>query len=219
MLIAGIDEAGRGPVFGPMVLAVASIEKAHEEKLLEFGVKDSKLLTAKQRESQLPEIKKLVNEFLTVKILPQEIDSLRNWKSLNEIEAMRIGALLNALKEKPEIVFIDAPDIKAENFAKRIKKYIDFKTILRSEHKADVNYPIVSAASVIAKIERDAAIAELSKSIGEDIGSGYPHDPVTISFLKEWVHKNNALPDFARKSWQTSQDCLDKKFQKKLLEC
>ena len=173
MLIAGIDEAGRGPVFGPMVLAVASIEKAHEEKLLEFGVKDSKLLTAKQRESQLPEIKKLVNEFLTVKILPQEIDSLRNWKSLNEIEAMRIGALLNALKEKPEIVFIDAPDIKAENFAKRIKKYIDFKTILRSEHKADVNYPIVSAASVIAKIERDEAI----------------------------------------------QDCLDKKFQKKLLEC
>lgn len=216
MLIAGIDEAGRGPVLGPMVLAVATIEKSLEENLLEIGVKDSKLLTKLQREEQFGPIKKTLHEFATSHIFPQEIDSLRTWKSLNEIEAMRIGGLLNGLKQKPEIVFIDAPDIKQENFAKRIKKYINFETILRSEHKADVKYPIVSAASIIAKIERDEAIEELSKKTGCSIGSGYPHDPETIAFLNDCIKKNKQLPDFARKSWQTSRDLMDKKFQKKL---
>ncbi|MDD5163263.1 MAG: ribonuclease HII [Candidatus ainarchaeum sp.] len=216
MLIAGIDEAGRGPVLGPMVLAVASIEKSQEELLIEIGVKDSKLLTKNQREEQLGPIKKALLEFATIKISPLEIDSLRTWKSLNEIEAMRIGALLNGLKEKPEIVFIDSPDIKQENFGKRIKKYINFETILRTEHKADINYPIVSAASIIAKTERDSAIAELAEKAGCTIGSGYPHDPETICFLNDCMKKNNQLPDFARKTWQTSQGMLDKKFQKKL---
>ena len=114
------------------------------------------------------------------------------------------------------IVFIDAPDIKQENFGKRIRKYINFKTILRSEHKADINYPIVSAASIIAKIERDSAIEALAKKAGCRIGSGYPHDPETIAFLNDCIKKNNQLPDFARKSWQTSVDLIDKKFQKKL---
>ncbi|MDD5148416.1 MAG: ribonuclease HII [Candidatus ainarchaeum sp.] len=217
MLIAGIDEAGRGPVLGPMVLAVASIEKNLEERLLEIGVRDSKLLSKAQREEQFNPIKSALKEFATVHIQPEEIDSLRTWKSLNEIEAMRIGALLNNLKEKPEIVFIDAPDIKQENFGKRIRKYINFQTILRTEHKADLNYPIVSAASIIAKIERDAAIEELAKKAGCRIGSGYPHDPDTISFLNDCIKKNNQLPGFARKSWQTTRNILDKKFQKKLV--
>jgi ribonuclease HII len=199
-----------------MVLAVASIEKSQEEKLLEIGVRDSKLLTKSQREEQFNPIKKVLFEYATIKISPNEIDSLRTWKSLNEIEAMRIGALLNGLKKKPEIVFIDSPDIKQENFGKRIKKYINFETILRTEHKADVNYPIVSAASIIAKIERDAAIAELAQKAGCSIGSGYPHDPETIGFLNDCIKKNKQLPDFARKTWRTSQDLLDKKCQKKL---
>lgn len=218
MLIAGIDEAGRGPILGPMVLAVASIEKRHEEKLIELGVKDSKLLQRAERESQYGQIKKLVRESLTNSVSPREIDVLRDWKSLNEIEAMRIGSLLNALKKKPDIVFIDSPDVKEENFAKRIRKYIDFKTILRTEHKADMKYPIVSAASVIAKIERDQAIKELTKETGHEIGSGYPHDPLTIKFLEGWMKKNNELPEFARKSWQTAQNLLDKKYQKKIME-
>ncbi|MFH1256499.1 MAG: ribonuclease HII [Candidatus Diapherotrites archaeon] len=215
MLIAGVDEAGRGPCLGPMVLAVASIEKKEEDSLLEIGVKDSKLLSAKQREEQFGKITKAVKEFSFTAISAEEIDSLRDRKSLNEIEAMRIGALLNGLKRKPEIVFIDSPDCISGNFAKRIKKFISFETMLVAEHKADVNYPIVSAASIIAKVHRDDEIKKLEREFGR-IGSGYPHDEDTIAFLKGFLKKNKSLPSFARKSWITSQNMLEEQFQKKL---
>ncbi len=215
MLIAGIDEAGLGPCLGPMVLCVATIEKAEEEKLLEIGVKDSKQLTASQREKQFGQLQKVLREFRTIHILPHEMDALMDWKSLNEIEAMKIGYLLNSLKEKPEVVFIDSPDVIEKNFARRIRKYVSYGLKIKSEHKADVNYPKVSGASIIAKVERDAVIAELAKEFGE-IGSGYSHDPKTIAFLENWMKHNKALPHFARKAWDTNKRILDKKFQKSL---
>src|SRR3989344_7069004 len=141
MLIAGVDEAGRGPALGPMVLSIASIEKKDEEKLVKLGVKDSKLLTEKERERQNKELPKILFEFNSVHIGPAEIDQLRDRKSLNEIEAMRIGYLLNSLKTKPDIVYIDSPDPIARNFGKRIEKYISFGLEIRAEHKADLNYP------------------------------------------------------------------------------
>ncbi|MFA4856067.1 MAG: ribonuclease HII [archaeon] len=215
MLIAGVDEAGRGPALGPMVLSIASIEKKDEEKLVKLGVKDSKLLTEKERERQNKELPKILFEFNSVHIGPAEIDQLRDRKSLNEIEAMRIGYLLNSLKRKPDIAYIDSPDPIAKNFGKRIEKYISFSLEIRAEHKADLNYPIVGAASIIAKVERDAAIKRLCRQHG-NMGSGYPHDPDTISFLCNWVKKNKSLPDFARKSWETSKNIENKVFQKKL---
>jgi len=215
MLIAGIDEAGRGPALGPMVLSIATIEKKDEELLRKLGVKDSKLLQAKERQRQRRELRKILYEFNSVKIPAAEIDSLRDRKSLNEIEAMRIGYLLNSLKKKPEVAYVDAPDPIAKNFGKRIKKYISFGLTIKAEHKADVNYPIVSAASIIAKVERDTAIERLCRKYGK-LGSGYPHDPDTIAFLCNWVKKNKSLPDFARKSWETSKNIENKVFQKKL---
>ncbi|MFH1545082.1 MAG: ribonuclease HII [archaeon] len=215
MLIAGIDEAGRGPVFGPMVLAVACIEKKEEEKLLDLGVKDSKLLSAKERNSCFRKIKKTVCELNSTQLAAEELDLLMDRKSLNEIEAMKVGFLLNNLKVKPEVVFVDAPDRIEENFAKRIKKYCSFDCIIKSEHKADSRYPIVSAASIIAKVERDKVISKLAKKFGS-IGSGYPHDEVTISFLQKWVKEKKCLPPFSRKNWSTSQNALNKVFQKKM---
>ena len=215
MLIAGVDEAGRGPAVGPMVLAVAAIAKRDEEKLVKLGVKDSKQLSPEERVRQHAELKGILSEYSTTHIPPNEIDSLRDRRSLNEIEAMRIGMLLNGLKQKPDVVFVDSPDPIAANFGERIKHYINFSTKIRAEHKADVNYPIVSAASIIAKVERDAVIMELCKCYGE-IGSGYPHDPKTISFLCNWVKRHKALPAIARKSWSTSQRIQNTVFQKKL---
>ena len=92
---------------------------------------------------------------------------------------------------------------------------MDFDCIIKSEHKADLNYPIVSAASIIAKIERDLEIKNLSKKYGE-LGSGYPGDEITIRFLDNWMKSNDSLPEFARNSWDTSRRVLDRKFQKKL---
>ncbi len=215
MLIAGVDEAGRGPALGPMVLSIATIEKKHEEKLKKIGVKDSKLLTAKERARQRALLKDALYESNTTSVSARQIDSLRDRKSLNEIEAMRIGYLLNSLRHKPDVVYVDAPDVIEANFAKRIRKYISFNVDIKSEHKADMNYPIVSAASILAKVERDAAVERLCRRYG-NIGSGYSHDPNTIAFLCNWVKKNKALPGCARKSWETSANALDGVFQKKL---
>lgn len=202
---------------GPLVIGVATIEKAHEDKLLEIGVKDSKMLTPKQRSTMFGQLNGVCKEFSTVHIPAEELDGLMNFKSLNEIEAMRIGKLLNSLKDKPQVVYVDSADIVEANFAKRIKKYLNFDTIVIAEHKADVNYPVVSAASIVAKVERDAAIDELAKKFGK-LGSGYSHDEVTIKFLREWISKHKSLPSFARRAWITNQNLLDESFQKKIFE-
>ncbi|MDO8627207.1 MAG: ribonuclease HII [Candidatus Diapherotrites archaeon] len=215
MLIAGIDEAGRGPALGPLSIACAVIEKEREEELISLGVTDSKLLTPKQREEFYTQLPEILHEFNFLQIQPKELDELMQRKSLNEIEAMKIGFLLNNLKEKPEIVFVDSPDPVSSEFAKRIQKYISFKVKIVSEHKADFKYPIVSAASIIAKVERDKEISELTKIHGR-IGSGYPSDPETIKFIEEYLKKFGKLPEFARKKWQTNQRLVDEKFQQKL---
>jgi len=215
MLIAGIDEAGRGPCLGPLVMAVTLIEKKDEEKLIELGVKDSKDLSPKERERQFGEIKKIVIENYCSHALPKEIDRLMLRKSLNEIEAMHAARLLNKLKKKPALVYVDSPDVVMEEFGKRIQKYITFPTKIISEHKADSNYPIVSAASVLAKVERDAAIKKLSEEFGE-VGSGYPGDGATINFLRKYFNKNNCWPAFVRQSWQTIKNLQDEKHQTKL---
>lgn len=217
MLIAGIDEAGRGPALGPLVMAVACISKENENKLIEIGVKDSKLLSLQQREIQLPQIKKVLHEFEIIKIEASEIDELRNRQNLNEIEAMKAGHLLNSLKVKPDVVYVDAPDVIAHKFGARIEKYISFPVEIKSEHKADINYPIVSAASIIAKTTRDNEIKKLSEKYGE-MGSGYPHDPVTINFINKWTSEKGELPPFARASWDTNKKILDNQFQSKLGE-
>jgi ribonuclease HII len=216
MLIAGIDEAGRGPVLGPMVIAITVIEKEQEEKLKELGVTDSKLLSEKKRLELLPKIKETVIEFNSVKIQAEEIDGFMLRKSLNELEAMKAAYLINSLKATPDLVLIDSPDLIESNFEKRIRKYLNKKIKIISQHKADLNYLIVGASSIIAKTERDEEIKKLSKEFKCDLGTGYPHDEKTISFIKNYLKKNNRLPECARKKWNTSTRLSDERFQQKL---
>lgn len=215
MLIAGIDEAGRGPCLGPLVLAIAMVEKSDEEKLTSLGVKDSKQLSAQERERQFPRIKRITRESHCIHISPQEIDELMTRRSLNEIEAMYAARLIDMLGEKPEVIFVDSPDVVMSEFAKRIKKYTSCASRIVSEHKADQNYPVVSAASVIAKVERDGVIKKIAQEYGE-LGSGYPGDEATIMFLKKYLLQHSVLPPFVRKSWQTIGALESERFQKKL---
>lgn len=215
MLIAGIDEAGRGPCLGPLVMAITVIEKEDEEKLIELGVKDSKITPIKVREDQYEKIKKIVSEEATSHIEAEELDELMKRKSLNEIEAMHAGKLINSLKSRPDVIYIDSPDVVMAEFGKRIEKYVSFPVKIVSEHKADVNYPVVSAASVLAKVERDAEIKKISEEFGE-VGSGYPHDEQTIRFLKNYLLHHSELPKIVRHSWQTISSLKNEKFQKKL---
>ncbi|MDO8428470.1 MAG: ribonuclease HII [Candidatus Diapherotrites archaeon] len=217
MLIAGIDEAGRGPVLGPMVIAVTVIDKNQEEDFRKLGIKDSKELTVFERKELYPKIIEQAVEWKFVKIEAEELDELMKQHSLNEIEAIKIGGLLNSLKKIPDIVIVDSPDVIQANFGIRIKKYYKKNCIMRTEHKADQNHVIVGAASIIAKVERDQAIEKYAQEFGE-IGSGYSHDPKTIQFLKNWLKTHSDLPKIARRQWQTSEKALNEKYQKKLGE-
>ncbi len=212
--ILGIDEAGRGAVLGSLVICGALISESKLLSLTKLKVKDSKLLSELQRETLEPKIKAVLNSFEIIKITPSEIDEKRKTISLNDIEAMDMCNIINKLK--PDAVCIDAIDSNIKTFKARLKKYLEFtpkEMILK--HKADVLFPIVSAASILAKVERDRDIKKLSETYGE-IGSGYPSDPVTVSFLKSWLKEHKTLPPIVRESWSTAEELKSKKKQKSL---
>ncbi len=218
MLIGGIDEAGRGPCFGPMTITLAIAEKEAEKELKKMGVKDSKELLPNKRKALIEGIKNSILEEKTQIIAPIEINDLMTQHSLNEIEALRIAQIINEVKNTPEIIYVDSPDAVKGAFEKRIRKYLSKerqKIKIIAENKADANYVIVGAASIIAKVTRDEEIEQLTKKFG-DFGSGYPSDPKTQKFLADYVEKNKKLPPFARIFWKTCTDALDKIGQQKL---
>ncbi len=191
MHISGIDEAGRGPILGPMVIAGVKIDKELEIKLREIGVKDSKKLTRKRREKLYPLILKM-GEVKTIRVDPEEIDS----RSLTEIEAEKIVQLARELNG--DLTYVDC--VGALSFSSLLNDVIGDMMLVVS-HKADVLYPVVSAASIVAKVQRDWAVDGLAEKYGE-IGSGYPADKRTINFLRGYVKENGCLPECARKRWK-----------------
>jgi ribonuclease HII len=215
MLVAGVDDAGRGAVIGPLVIAGVLVKEEDLPRLREIGVRDSKLLSPHRREVLATEIRKIVRKESVVKLSPREIDvvvaSGRKLHKLNYLEAQTMARVIEELR--PELVYVDASDVLEERFKQHILECTSFPVNIVSEHKADRNYPVVSAASIIAKVERDTEIAELSKELG-DIGSGYPSDPRTISFLKKCCEKLEEYPDFVRRSWKPAKRVMGEKCSK-----
>lgn len=202
MDILGIDEAGRGSVLGPLVIAGVIIPENMHSVLERMGVKDSKRLTRSRRHILSRKLMKMF-DYETVIISASEIDQLRaDDVNLNEIE--RLGMEKIILKCNADKVIVDAVDIKADRFQEVISKSTGANVI--AEHKADDNYIEVSAASIIAKQTRDELIGQLNKDYRKmgGIGSGYPSDPKTKKFLANFTY--DEMPDFVRKSWATVQN-------------
>ncbi len=214
--ILGIDEAGRGAVIGPMVIAGVLIEKRDEQVLKELKVRDSKLLTVRQREFFYHKVADIAKDYLVIKIPANEIDELRKTKNLNRIEAEKMAEIIRALK--PDVAVVDAPQVSADKFKQYLSALAKNDTEIIAENKADKNYPVVAAASVLAKVERDREIEKIKKMVGVDFGVGYSHDERTIKFLQELIDKDKKFPDFVRKSWITAIDIKDKKEQKTLMD-
>ena len=199
MDILGIDEAGRGSVLGPMVIVGVVVPEKMEKVLERMGVKDSKRLTPNRRTILSRKLRKMFPYEIVV-ISAREIDDLRaQGVNLNEIEKNAMESIL--LKLKPEKAIVDAVDVKAERFQENLR--IDTSVDVIAEHKADDKYIEVSAASIIAKAERDDYIKEINKEYIKSggIGSGYPSDPTTKEFLSNYAY--DEMPDFVRKSWAT----------------
>ena len=128
--------------------------------------------------------------------------------NLNWLEADVQAQLINKLK--PEKVIVDCPSNNIEAYSEYVRKKLNVDCELVCEHKADMNHLVVGAASILAKVTRDRAIEEIKKKVGQDIGSGYPADPVTKAFISD---NYNKYPDIFRKSWQTYKNLIAKKQQ------
>ena len=203
-MIAGVEEAGRGPVLGPMVLCGLLFEERALRELKAAGVKDSKLLSPKRRETLADFVSSKAIKSEIIELSPAQIDELRLVKriNLNEIEAMYFARVLDLLK--PDIAYVDSVDANTKRFKQMIVRNMRSRPKLVVENYAERKYIAVAAASVVAKVRRDQRVAELRKRYGA-FGSGYSSDPRTITFLERWVREHGELPEFARKSWETAQ--------------
>ena len=197
MLVCGVDDAGRGSVLGPLVIAGISIEQKNIKQLVKIGVKDSKQLSPQLREKLYEQILSLVEGYHVEKIHPKTIDKSVSKNLLNQLEANYMAKVIKKLQANSS--YVDSCDVNPKRFGLYISNLAKTGKIISSHH-ADRKYPVVSAASIIAKVNRDREIEKLRKN--HALGSGYPSDPKTMKFIKEWVSQNGDVPIFVRKSWK-----------------
>lgn len=200
----GIDEAGKGPAVGPMVAAAVAVP---DPSILPDGIDDSKRLSPERREDLAATLR--ADDRVAVGIAavdPDEIDD-----PATDMNALTVGAhaeAADAVLDGEMRGYCDAADVDAARFARRVADRLSTTGVdLAAEHGADEARPIVAAASILAKVERDARIDALAAEYGP-IGSGYPGDPTTREFLADYVADHGSLPDCARASWKTCEDVL-----------
>ncbi len=220
MLILGIDDAGRGPVIGPMVLAGCLIDEKTEQEFKKWGVKDSKQLTQKRREFLAEKIRAQAETFEIVLASPEEID-FANSKgvNLNDLEALKTAKIINRINKgfKKIKVVVDCPSVSLVKWGDFLKTKIKNLSNLEvyCEHKADQNHIAVSAASILAKDTREKEMDKLKEIYGKEIGSGYCSDPLTCKFLEKHCQKYEDKGIF-RKTWSTWKKIIAGSKQKKL---
>ena len=198
-MICGVDEAGKGPVIGPLVVAAVAVKNAKD--IQDLGVKDSKQLTPVKRR-ELSNIIKDKFDYTIEIIEAEKVDEYRKQNRLNDLNREAFEKLISKLN--PNVAYVDAADVNEHRFGKQIKEKLtnENDTDIISMHKADEKIDVVAAASIIAKEAREEEIRRLKKEIG-DFGSGYPSDERTIKFLKTFYADNGKWPTGTRKSWKT----------------
>lgn len=208
-VLAGIDEAGRGPVIGPLV--IAGVACPDPQVLVDMGCTDSKALSPGKRDMMDRLIRGVPGVRVEVRSIPAEVlDEERKQRTLNAIEIARFQDIARAL-QAPRVI-VDAADVDAARFGRQVASELPPGMVVVSEHKADANHVVVGAASIVAKVARDNAIAELARRLERrlamPLGSGYASDPLTQAFLQEWHRRFKEFPEGTRKSWATIKDLL-----------
>jgi ribonuclease HII len=196
-------------------MVVAGILIENDAPLRQLNVRDSKKLTAERREALAPEIMKLA-KFEIVVVSAEDIDSMRSQMSLNDFEAKIFAAIIEKLN--PETAYVDAADVDEIEFKKMILNELKQPVDIVSKHYADELFPVVSAASILAKVRRDAEVRKIEVEFGKPIGSGYPSDQITMTFLEEWLKEKGTLPPHCRQSWDTCRKLLTASKMHKLEE-
>ena len=202
--ICGIDDAGRGSMLGPLVIAGISLDKRKLRKLSSLGVKDSKKLSPSSREHLYKKILEIADNYYIAKIPPRSIDASVKKHCLNGLEAKYMAKVVSKLD--PDTSYVDSCDVNPKRFGHEISELSNNHKI-KSYHHADSRFVIVSAASILAKVTRDRAIAKLRKN--HNLGSGYPSDSKTVKFVTKYYKINRTMPNFVRKSWKPTQKIID----------
>lgn len=198
--VLGIDEAGRGSVLGPLVVGGFLAERSRLEEVSQLGVRDSKLLSRGQREKLFDGLREF-GDRIAIEIAPTEIDSAVARRQLNVLEA-RVFAKLLRMTDARE-VFVDACDPRAERFGRRVKSLARTSARVVSRHHADRDLPVVSAASIVAKVCRDRAMDRLRAQLDSDCGSGYASDAKTQRFVTTHLSLETERVAWLRYSWKT----------------
>jgi ribonuclease HII len=206
-LIGGVDDAGRGPIIGPLVIAGVLIPEEQQHELRTSGVRDSKLLTPEVRTKLDAYIRSTVSKVSLIEAQPKEIDDFvfhgGRLRRLNFLEAQMMAKVIAELA--PAAAYVDASDVNEARYGTTIREFLPghLKEMqIISEHHADRTFPVVSAASIIAKVRRDGLIEGLRSEYG-DFGSGYITDPKTMEFLRSWRRSHTEYPPIVRMSWKT----------------
>ncbi len=217
--VLGVDEAGRGPVLGPLVVAAVLVRDPSE--LQQLGVADSKTLTPVRRTFLCNKIQRIVDSEV-VELPALDIDSLRATMTMNQIEvqlfATVTATLLGRWEGSAVDLQLDAADVNPDRFGSQVYERVAAVSarIARviSEHRADATYPAVSAASIVAKVRRDERIARIEEDLRRldprcgPMGSGYPSDPRTVAFMERWIRAHGVLPPHTRATWETARRLL-----------
>ncbi|NNN16857.1 MAG: ribonuclease HII [Thermoplasmata archaeon] len=199
--VLGVDEAGRGPVLGPLIVGGFAMDEDRLEILRELGVRDSKELAPNDREEIYEQLGRYGRRE-TIALLPPEIDAAVARGALNQLEARAFGEMIGRMR--PGRSYVDACDANAPRFGALVRRLSRWEGEVVSRHKADRDIRVVGAASIVAKVVRDRAMVALGKELGAEVGSGYQTDPVTIAFLKEHLPRAGERPYWLRASWRTT---------------
>lgn len=196
--VVGIDEAGRGPLVGDMFVVGVVCRGDKLGKLQALGVRDSKMLTRAMREKLFQLIVGIIDEYYVVRVPPEKIDA----ENLNNLYLKALSEIVKYFIERYNVseIYVDATG-RIEKI-KRLISNLGFNGKVVVEYKADRIYTIVSTASIVAKVLRDRHIDELSKVYGP-IGSGYPSDPKTIKWIREYYMRHGEIPPIVRRKWRT----------------
>ena len=214
MLLGGIDEAGRGSVIGPLVIAGISFDPTGLESIRNEGITDSKKLSVQKRETLYTKILQSAVSVFVCRISPITIDNYVNYKKLNVLESRFMTIIADNLRA--DKIIIDACDVKPDRFKQSVLKNLTSKSVkIYCFHKADTDNLIVSAASIIAKVTRDREIKKIEETLCKKIGSGYPSDPSTKLFLRNHLF-DNENKKYIRFSWSPVRNIINECAQTKL---
>lgn len=203
-LLCGVDEAGRGCVVGPLVIAAVAAERDELPLLKALGVADSKTLSPRRREEIFEKLRTSFRVGYMV-VTPRRISSclrVNGGDGLNELEYGVMAELVQSFR--PRILFVDSPDRDVRRARRRLLEKLEMEMDVRCMVKGDRRHVLVAAASIVAKVVRDRRVEMLRRRLG-DFGSGYPSDPKTRKWLLENLGQA-AIKPYIRMGWATLEN-------------